>query len=277
MRRWDLAQHNPRLFWGGLLVGFIVLLSFGGPLIVNENPMSMDLSQRLLFSSWEHPFGTDEFGADILLKILHGAKLSLTIAFWVILFSALVGGLLGMVSGYLGGYVDLALMRFIDVFYAIPNFLICLAILSALPPSTENLILALSLTGWVSYARLVRGEVLMLKEKEFIHSAFALGASPLRVLFRHIAPSLTPPLIVHSIFALAGIIITESGLSFLGLGVGAEQASWGSLLYSGKQFLAVAPHLTLFPAVAICLTVFGMQLVGDGLQYHFDPRKEKTS
>ena len=268
------SYKNKKIVWGGCSVFLILTLSFLISAFQNpESIMAVELTQRLQPPSFSHLFGTDEFGSDILGKVFAGGQKSLIIAFMVVLMSGALGYLIGLFSGFKGGFIDLTLMRVIDIFYAVPNFLICLAILSILPASRWNLILALTLTGWVGYARLVRSEVLEIKEREFVQAAAALGCSWWRIVFFHITPNLSGPLIVHSVFSVAAIILTEAGLSFLGLGSGANEASWGALLYSGKQFLALAPHITLFPAIAICMTILSLQVLGEGLQDHFNPQK----
>jgi peptide/nickel transport system permease protein len=194
------------------------------------------------------------------------------VSFTVVLLSALIGVLIGSLAGYTGGWVDLAMMRVLDMFYAFPGFLLALTFVALLGPSLENLIFAMCLTGWTGYARLTRGEVLHLKTRDYVIGAVALGASHSRVLFRHILPNLLGLLVVQMTFGMAGTIITESGLSFLGLGAPGNTPTWGALLNSGRRFLTEAPHISIFPGLAIVMLVLGFNLVGDSLRDHFNPR-----
>lgn len=259
---------------GSSLILFLVLVAIFGPLFSSMDPNRMDLSQRLMAPSSEHWFGTDENGSDVFAKVVYGARVSLTVAFCVVIISGLVGLLVGSFAGFRGGWLDLLLMRVIDIVYSFPGFLLALSLVAMLGPSLVNLIIAMSLTGWASFARLVRGEVLYLKEKEYVLTAKSLGAGMIRQLSFHIWPNLLGILFVQATFAMAGTIIAESGLSFLGLGVPATTPSWGALLNSGRKVLSDAPHVSMFPGLAIMTLVLGFNLLGDGLRDFFDPRQQ---
>lgn len=236
----------------------------------------MDLAQRFSVPSAEHPFGLDQNGSDVYSQVLHGARISLTVSFTVVALSALIGVLIGSLAGYKGGFFDLVVMRILDMFYAFPGFLLALTFVALLGPSIRNLILAMCVTGWTGYARLVRGEVLHLKTRDYVVGAMALGAPHTRILFRHILPNLLGLLAVQMTFGMAGTIITESGLSFLGLGAPSTTPTWGALLNSGRRFLTEAPHISLFPGLAILSLVLGFNLLGDGLRDHFNPKQENA-
>ena len=223
--------------------------------------------------SAEHPFGLDENGSDVMAKVVYGARVSLGVALAVVMISTILGVLIGSLAGYWGGAIDGFIMRFIDMIYAFPNFLLALALVAVLGPSIENVIIALCATGWAGYARLVRGEVLHLREREYVVAAKTLGASPARILSLHIWPNLVGPLVVNATFSMAGTIITESGLSFLGLGAPPTTPTWGALLNSGRKILIEAPHVSLFPGLAILILILGFNLFGDGLRDYLDPKK----
>lgn len=259
---------------------FIVLAMFlvavFAPWLAPQDPDIMSLAHNLEGPSLAHPFGLDENGSDVLAKLVYGARVSLGVAWTVILISGFTGLVIGSLAGYFGGWIEQVLMRFVDMVYAFPGFLLALALIAALGPSLKNLIIALCLTSWTSFARLVRGEVLHLKEREYIQSARALGASHSRILILHIWPNLLGLLIVQSTFAMAGTVISESGLSFLGLGVPASTPTWGSLLNSGRRVLIDAPHVSFAAGIAIMTVVLGFNLLGDGLRDLLDPRRSRN-
>jgi len=244
------------------------------PYIVKFDPNEMHLADRLQAPSSIHLLGTDENGCDIFSRMVYGSRVSLMVALFVVLTSGCVGLILGSVAGFYGGKVDYLVTRFIDVVYAFPGFLLALSLVAVLGPSLQNLVISMSLTGWAGFARLVRGEVLHLREKEYVLSARALGAGTFRQLVFHVWPNLLGLVVVHSTFALAGTIIAEAGLSFLGLGVPSTTPTWGALLNSGRRFLSEAPHISLFPGVAILILVLGFNLFGDGLRDFLDPRQQ---
>lgn len=241
--------------------------------LASHDPTVMDLAARYSPPSSEYIFGRDQNGADVFSQVLFGAQISLQVAFTVVFISAIVGLIVGSLAGYLGGWVDQITMRFLDMFYAFPGFLLALSLVAVLGPSIRNLIFAMCVTGWTGYARLVRGEILHLKQREYVIGAMAVGAKPLRLLVRHIWPNLFGILVVQMTFGMSGTIITESGLSFLGLGAPPTIPTWGSLLNSGRRILTEAPHVSLFPGIAILVLVLGFNLVGDSLRDWLNPRK----
>lgn len=251
----------------------MALMAVAAPWLAPGDPQGMDLASRLRGPSAEHPMGLDENGGDVMSKVIYGSRVSLGVAFTVVSISVFIGLIIGSWAGYQGGWTDHAVMRFVDMFYAFPGFLIALAFVAMLGPSLGNLIFALCFTSWTSFARLVRGEVLHLKEREHVQAARAVGAGPLRITVLHIWPNLLSLLIVQATFAMAGTIIAESGLSFLGLGVPPTLPTWGSLLSSGRRVLGEAPHVSFAPGFAIMLLVFGFNLLGDGLRDLLDPRR----
>jgi peptide/nickel transport system permease protein len=269
-------KRGPKIFifFGTLIVGALFFMALFAPILAGMDPNEMDLKNRLIPPSFTHPFGTDENGSDVFSKIVYGARVSLMVAGSVVFLSASLGLLIGSFAGYKGGWVDLTLMRLIDVVYAFPGFLLALSLVAVLGPSLKNLIIAMSLTGWASFARLVRGEVLYLRQKEYVLSSRALGANPLREIVFHIWPNLFGILFVQATFAMAGVIIAESGLSFLGLGVPATTPSWGALLSSGRKVLFDAPYVSLSAGISIMVLVLGFNLLGDGLRDVFDPRRQ---
>lgn len=254
-----------------LFIGITILLLLVGvaslaPIIAPYSPTHQNLEKDLLSPSNEHLLGTDKLGRDILSRILYGARISLLVGISTVTISLLIGLLVGSLSGYFGGWVDQLLMRLVDLLMAFPGILLAIAFTAVLGPGLNHVILALCLIGWTGYARLVRGEILALREKEFIHAAQALGGSPPRIILLHMLPNLIPPLLIQGTFGMAAAIIAEGSLSFLGLGAQPPTPSWGSMLNEGRQFLLVAPHLTTFPGLAIMITVLGLNLVGDGLR-----------
>jgi peptide/nickel transport system permease protein len=255
-----------------LLAGFALAAIFA-PVIAPANPAVIDLSHRLAPPSTSHWLGTDELGRDILSRILYGARLSLVVAVSVVSCSLFLGILLGGIAGYYGGVLDTMLNIFVmNAFLALPGILLAIAFVAFLGPGMINLILALSVGGWVGYARLVRGQVLAVKEREFVEAARALGASDLRIFVRHILPNIIQPLIVQSAIGMAGAVLAEATLSFLGLGVPPPSASWGSMLDGGRSHLFDAPHLVIFPALAVMLCVLSFNFLGDALRDYLDPR-----
>jgi peptide/nickel transport system permease protein len=259
-------------FAGIVILALLVLSALAAPLIAPHDPGRQNLEKDLLAHSAEHPLGTDKLGRDILSRTLYGGRISLLVGFTTVALSLAIGLIIGSLSGYLGGWIDQLLMRFVDVVMAFPGILLAIAFTAVLGPGLDHVILALCLIGWTGYARLVRGEILALRETEFIHAARALGCKPSRVMFLHLLPNLLPPLLIQATFGLAAAIIAEGSLSFLGLGVEPPTPSWGSMLNEGRQFILVAPHLTTYPGLAIMVTVFGLNILGDELQHRLESR-----
>jgi peptide/nickel transport system permease protein len=271
------AGSQPLAALGAVLLAVIVVTAIFAPVIAPANPAVIDLSHRLAPPSATHCLGADELGRDILSRILYGARLSLIVAVSVVGCSLLLGVVLGGIAGYYGGVLDTMLNVFVmNAFLALPGILLAIAFVAFLGPGLINLILALSVGGWVGYARLVRGQVLAVKEKEFVEAARALGASDLRIFVRHILPNIIQPLIVQSAIGMAGAVLAEATLSFLGLGVPPPAASWGSMLDGGRSHLFDAPHLVIFPALAVMLCVLSFNFLGDALRDYLDPRTRMT-
>ena len=255
-----------------LLILFIVIALFA-PLFAPYNPAAIDLNHRLASPEHAHWFGTDELGRDIFSRTLYGARLSLLVASSVVGCSLLLGLILGGLAGYYGGLLDTLLNVFVmNAFLALPGILLAIAFVAFLGPGLVNLILALSIGGWVGYARLVRAQVLAVREREFVEAARSLGAGDLRIFTRHILPNILQPVIVQSAIGMAGAVLAEATLSFLGLGVPPPTPSWGSMLNDARSHLFDAPHLVIFPAIAVMLCVLSFNFLGDALRDYLDPR-----
>jgi len=257
---------------GMAIVAVTGIAAIVGPWLVPDDPSSLDLSMRLMAPSWRHPLGLDELGRDVLARLLIGARVSLLVGVSVVSVSAVVGTTVGAIAGYAGGWVDDAIGRVMDVLLAFPGILLAIALVAVLGPSLTNVVLALVVIGWVGYARLVRGQVLKIRELEYIQAVRALGAPTRRVLLRHVVPATLSAVTVQATLGMAGAIIAEASLSFLGLGVQPPTPSWGTMLDAGRSHLFDAPHLTIFPGVAIALLVMGFNLAGDALRDRLDPR-----
>jgi peptide/nickel transport system permease protein len=257
---------------GVFIVAIAVFAAVAGPFLTPYDPSAQDLARRLEGPSLAHPFGLDELGRDILARIVSGARISLLVGLAVVGVSSVAGMLLGSIAGYFGGRVDDAISRVVDVLMAFPGILLAIALVAVLGPSLTNVVLALSVIGWVGYARLVRGQALRAREFEFVQAARALGAGAPRIVVRHILPTALPTVVVQATLGMAGAIIAEAALSFLGLGVQPPMPSWGTMLDAGRSHLFDAPHLTLFPGLAIAVLVLGFNFLGDGLRDRVDPK-----
>lgn len=254
-------------FYGAAaLLMLMILAALLAPALALHDPLRQDLEKDLIPHSADHLLGTDKLGRDVLSRTIYGARISLLVGGVTVALSLSIGLLLGSVSGYFGGWIDQSLMRMVDILMAFPGILLAIAFTAVLGPGLNHVILALCLIGWTGYARLVRGEILSLREREFIQAARALGGRPRRIILRHLVPNLLPPLLIQATFGLAGAIVAEGSLSFLGLGVEPPTPSWGSMLNDGRQFLLVAPHLTTYPGLVLMVTVLALNLVGDALQ-----------
>jgi len=260
-----------------LLIGFVVCAVFA-PLLAPHDPAQLDLNGRLLSPSSTHWFGTDELGRHLLSRTLYGARISLVVAVSVMGLSLSVGLVAGCLSGFYGGWTDTVLNVYVtNAFLALPGILLAIAFVAFLGPGLVNLILALSISGWVGYARLVRAQVMAVKEREFVEAARALGASDLRVICRHILPNILQPLIVQAAVGMAAAVLAEATLSFLGLGIPAPAASWGAMLNDARSHLFDSPHLVFFPAMAVMLSVLSFNFIGDALRDYLDPRTRLTT
>jgi len=268
-----LGRRNVLASTGMALVAVFVVFALFAPWIAPQNTSSIDLPSRLQPPSGAHWFGTDELGRDIFSRVIYGARISMLVGSSVVAGSLLLGLILGSIAGYYGGLAD----RFFNVilmnaFLSFPGILLAIAFVAFLGPRIFNLILALCIGGWVGYARLVRAQVLAVKEKEFVEAARALGASDWRIVTRHILPNIIQPVIVQAAIGMAGAVLAEATMSFLGLGVPPPTASWGSMLNDGRAHLFDAPHLVLFPALAVMLAVLSFNFIGDALRDYMDPR-----
>jgi peptide/nickel transport system permease protein len=257
---------------GFAIVLVAVLAAALGPVLTPYDPAAQTLSERLEPPSRSHPFGLDELGRDIFARLVAGARISLAVGLAVVSVSSLIGMTLGSIAGYFGGFVDDVISRAVDVLMAFPGILLAIALVAVLGPSLTNVILALCVIGWVGYARLVRGQALRARELEYVQAARALGAGSARVVIRHVLPTAFPAVIVQATLGMAGAIIAEASLSFLGLGVQPPTPSWGTMLDAGRVHLFDAPHLTLFPGLAIATLVLGFNFLGDGLRDRIDPK-----
>jgi len=257
---------------GGIIVAIALFAAIAGPFLYPYDPSMQELSRRLEAPTLAHPLGLDELGRDILARLLQGARISLLVGLAVVSVSSVVGMVFGSMAGYFGGRVDDVISRVIDVLMAFPGILLAIALVAVLGPSLVNVVLALSVIGWVGYARLVRGQALRAREFEFVQAARACGASSARIVLRHVLPTAIPAVVVQATLGMAGAIIAEAALSFLGLGVQPPTPSWGTMLDAGRAHLFDAPHLTIFPGIAIATLVLGFNFLGDGLRDHVDPK-----
>ncbi len=267
--------RNPLVITGGLIIALLVLTAVLAPWLAPRSVSEQDLSRRLSPPTPENLLGCDELGRDMLSRLIYGSRVSLKVGLLVVLISGCLGLVIGMISGYFGGLLDEMLMRLIDILLAFPGILLAIALVAVLGPGLNHVILALCLIGWVGYARLARGQTLKVRELDFVTAARAQGSGPLRLIFRHVAPNILGPMIVQATLGMAGAILAEAGLSFLGLGVVPPEPSWGSMLNTGCSHLSTAPHLTLFPGLAIMLVVLGLNFLGDGLRDVLDPKLKK--
>ena len=267
-------RRQPLLVMGLVLVGGVTLLSVCAPLFAPHDPSSMDLDAILVGPSAAHWLGTDGLGRDILSRLLYGGRVSLWVGFVAVGISVSVGTTLGLIAGYFRGLVDECIMRLVDIMLCFPSFFLILAVIAFLEPSLFNIMVVIGLTSWMGVARLVRAETLTLRERDYVAAARLSGASLSRILFIHILPNALPPVLVSATLGVAGAILVESSLSFLGLGVQPPTPSWGNMLLEGKESLEIAPWLSVFPGFAILFTVLGYNLLGESLRDFMDPHKK---
>jgi peptide/nickel transport system permease protein len=265
-------RGNPSLMIGGAIVAVLVGAALFGPILCRTDPLAIDLSHVLAPPGAGHLLGCDALGRDVLARVLWGARLSLLVSTATVALTLVIGAIVGGTAALAGGWVDSLIMRAVDIVLAFPGILLAIALAAILGPDLRDLIVALVAMGWTGYARLVRGEVLSLREREYVAAARALGARPSRLLFLHLLPALAAPVAVQATFGVGGIIVAEAALSFLGVGVRPPLPSWGNMLDSGRTFLLVAPHVTTAPGVAIGFAVLGFNLLGDGLAQFFGRR-----
>ncbi len=268
-----IFRRQPLAVTGMVLLCGFVLAGLLAPWIAPANPSAIDLVHRLASPSWAHWCGTDELGRDILSRLLFGARLSLAVSVTVVAVSLGLGLTIGGVAGYFGGWLDTVLtVVAMNTFLALPGILLAIAFAAFLGPGFQNLVLALAIGGWAGYARLVRAQVLAVKEREFVVAARALGAGGGRIFFRHILPNMVQPLLVQAAIGMGGVILAEATLSFLGLGAPPPTPSWGAMLNDARGHLFDSPHLVVFPALAMALAVLSFNFLGDALRDYLDPR-----
>jgi peptide/nickel transport system permease protein len=271
-RAWAQLRRNRAALAGLVIIAVLVFAALFAPFLTPYNPYAVSLSARLQPPGSAHWLGTDELGRDILARLLFGARVSLWVGVVTVFLSGVLGIAGGLVAGYLGGYWDAVVMRLVDIFLAFPVIVLAIAIVAVRGPGLTNVLIALALVYWTTYARVARAVVLTLREEEYTWAARTLGASPLRIMVRHLLPNAVAPLVVLASLGMGNAIVAEAALSFLGLGIQPPEASWGSMLNVGMQFLRDASFLSTTPGLAIFVTVLGFNLLGDGLRDALDPR-----
>ena len=269
---------QPLTAIGIVLLGIFVLMALLAPWLAPSDPAAIHLASRLQPPSPAHWFGTDELGRDILSRVIYGARISMIVATSVVGLALLLGLILGGVAGYYGGWIDTVLnVLLMNTFLALPGLLLAIAFVAFLGPGLWNLVFALSITGWVGYARLARAQVLAAREREYVEASRALGAGDLRIFLRHILPNIMQPILVQAAIGMAGTILAEATLSFLGLGVPPPTSSWGAMLNDARFHLFDAPHMVVFPGLAIMLCVLAFNFLGDGMRDQLDPRTRRIA
>ena len=268
---WTRLKRNRMAMAGALIVLTMFCCALFAP-VSGRDPGAIDIALRLQAPSLAYPLGTDDLGRDVLARILYGARISLLVGFVAVGIATFIGILLGALAGFYGRWIDSLIMRFVDIMLCFPSFFLILAVIAFLEPSIWNIMIIIGLTSWMGVARLVRAEFLSLRERDFVLAARAIGARDTRIIFRHILPNAISPVLVSATLGVAGAILTESALSFLGIGVQPPTPSWGNMLIAGKQTLGTAWWLSVFPGLAILLTVLGYNLLGEGIRDAMDPR-----
>ncbi|HNS63378.1 MAG TPA: ABC transporter permease [Anaerolineaceae bacterium] len=271
---WVRFRKNKSAILGMVIFILLVIIALISPMIYDYNTdiVTQNLRNRLQPPTSEHPLGTDAFGRDVFARIAYGARVSLLIGFIVVGASLVIGGFIGAIAGYFGGILDNVLMRIMDVFLAIPQILLAIAVVAALGPGITNLIIALTISMIPAYARLLRSLILPLKDAEYVEAAKASGTNTWKIIFGHLLPNAMGPLIVNSTLAVGKTIVSAAGMSFLGLGISPPNPEWGAMLSEGKEYIRYAPNLVLYPGMAIMLAVLSLNLLGDGLNDALDPR-----
>ncbi len=271
------ALSNPLAMCGFIIIASITLAAVLAPFIAPYDPDAINVKAILLSPSAQHLMGTDGLGRDVFSRMLFGARISLMVGIVAVGIATVIGIILGAVSGYYRGWVDVIIMRTVDVMLSIPTFFLILAVIAFLTPSIWNIMIVIGLTSWMGVTRLVRAEFLSLRGREFVLASQTLGAKDGRLIFTHLLPNSLTPIIVSFVLGVASAVLVESGLSFLGLGVQAPQASWGNILTDGKEYIQFAWWLSLFPGLSILLAVLGYNLLGEGLRDALDPRSVNGS
>lgn len=269
---WRRFKKNRLAVFGGIIVFILFTIAILAPFIAPHDPDAINVKHVLEPPSLQHPFGTDDLGRDILSRVIYGSRISLAVGFVAVGIATIAGIIFGALSGYYGRWADTVIMRFVDIMLAIPTFFLILAVIAMLEPGIWNIMIVIGLTSWMGVARLVRAEFLSLKEREFVLAARALGASDFRIIFRHILPNAMSPVLVSAVLGIAGAVLVESALSFLGIGVQPPTASWGNILTIGKDNIEIAWWISVFPGLAIFVTVLAYNLLGEGIRDSIDPR-----
>lgn len=269
---WIRLKRNKLSVGSGIFLLLLILVAIAAPLLTPYSPYEGDLSLVFDPPSSSYLIGTDELGRDMVTRLIYGARVSLSVGIIVQVASIIVGTLIGLASGYFGGIVDIVLMRMVDIMYAFPNFLFAVFMVSILEPSTSSIVLVLSFVGWPIVARLVRAETLSLREQEFVLAAQLVGVPDWKIMMRHILPNTLSVLIIQFTIGIAGVIMAEAGLSFLGIGIKPPSPSWGGMISKGRQFFRTYPHLALYPSAILGITVLAFNFLGDGLRDALDPR-----
>jgi peptide/nickel transport system permease protein len=272
---WPRFKRNPMAMAGAGVVAALFLISLLAPLIAPWEPNTINAWSVLSPPSWQHWFGTDELGRDVLSRIIYGARISLKVGFVAVGIAVSIGTVVGLVSGYYSGLVDTVMMRFVDIMLCFPAFFLILAVITIREPSIWNIMIVIGLTGWMGVSRLVRAETLSIREMDYIQAARCIGCSDARIIFRHILPNAISPVLVSASLGVGGAILTESALSFLGIGVLPPTPSWGNILTSGKDYIEFAWWLSLFPGLSILITVLAYNLLGEGIRDALDPRVKR--
>ncbi|HRS82101.1 MAG TPA: ABC transporter permease [Smithellaceae bacterium] len=275
MSFWEMFYKNKLALAGLAIVMGLFVVSLLAPLISPYDPGAIDLQNVLAPPSGEHWFGTDPLGRDVLSRMIWGARISLKVGFVATGLAILIGMILGAVAGYYGGLVDAVIMRFVDIMLCFPAFFLILAVIAFLEPSIWNIMIVIGLTGWMGVTRLVRADFISLRERDFVWAARAIGAGDARIIFLHILPNALASILVAATLGIAGAILTESALSFLGIGVQPPTPSWGNILTAGKDNIDIAWWLSLYPGLAILITVVGYNLLGEGIRDASDPRLKR--
>ena len=273
---WKRFRTNSLAMVGGIIVLALFFVAVLAPLLSPCNPDDIDRKHILEPPGVHHPLGTDDLGRDVLSRMIWGARISLAVGFVAVGIATFIGMIVGALAGYYGGWVESVTMRFIDIMLSIPTFFLILAVIAFIGPSIWNIMIVIGITSWMSVARLVRAEFLSLKEREFVLAARALGASDFRIIFRHIMINSMAPVLVSAVLGIAGAVLVESALSFLGIGVQPPTPSWGNILTLGKDNIEIAWWLSVFPGLAILITVLGYNLLGEGIRDSIDPRLWET-
>lgn len=268
--------RNFAIIFGLITIWALIFTAVFAPYLSPYDPNEQRLMEGLSRPTADHPLGLDKLGRDIFSRVIYGARVSVLVGLVAIGVSSALGVALGSMAGFFGGLVDEIIMRMADIFLAFPGILLAIALMAVMGPGLGNVIFALVVMSWVGYARLVRGQLLSLKEREYVVAAESIGARPFRIIARHLLPNVMAPVIVEATFGMAAAIMAEAGLSFLGLGAQPQTPSWGSMLNEGRQFMLLAPHMTIFPGLAIMVVVLGLNFLGDGLRDSLDPTSRQS-